>query len=288
MHESFVSHRRYRYLKLSLLFLAASLIAYIWHDPVPTANGGTWLGYTLGGFSALMILWLLYLGIRKRRFGRGSGTLKAWVSAHIWFGLLLLVLATLHTGFQFGWNIHTLAYALMVLVILTGIYGLVLYMRNPQLMTLNREQQSREIMYGTLQDLDHEALQTADQVDPDLHHQVAEALQAARPAGTWTRLRNRYWSATCIADRTADRSANLYRIEQTVAVQLAEITDPAQVESLRHLLETLSRRRGVSQQLGRDISLQALMEFWLYLHVPLSIALLAALLSHILAVFFYW
>jgi hypothetical protein len=30
------------------------------------------------------------------------------------------------------------------------------------------------------------------------------------------------------------------------------------------------------------------MEFWLYFHVPLSFALLAALTGHILAVFFYW
>ena len=47
-------------------------------------------------------------------------SLKAWVSAHVYLGLSLIVIATLHTGFQFGWNVHTLAYALMMLVILSG------------------------------------------------------------------------------------------------------------------------------------------------------------------------
>jgi hypothetical protein len=30
------------------------------------------------------------------------------------------------------------------------------------------------------------------------------------------------------------------------------------------------------------------MDIWLYFHVPLSIALLAALTIHIVSVFFYW
>ena len=35
-------------------------------------------------------------------------------------------------------------------------------------------------------------------------------------------------------------------------------------------------------------SVKAIMEIWLYFHVPLSIALLAALIGHIISVFFYW
>jgi hypothetical protein len=33
---------------------------------------------------------------------------------------------------------------------------------------------------------------------------------------------------------------------------------------------------------------QAMMEIWLYVHVPLSFALLAALIAHIVSSFFYW
>ena len=39
----------------------------------------------------------------------------------------LIVIATLHTGFQFGWNVHTLAYVLMMLVILSGMFGIAAY-----------------------------------------------------------------------------------------------------------------------------------------------------------------
>jgi len=31
-----------------------------------------------------------------------------------------------------------------------------------------------------------------------------------------------------------------------------------------------------------------MLEIWLYIHVPLTIALIAALTAHVISVFFYW
>ena len=59
----------------------------------------------------------------------------AWLSAHVYLGLSLLVIATLHTGFHFGWNIHMLAYVLMCLVIASGGFGVFSYARHLWLMT---------------------------------------------------------------------------------------------------------------------------------------------------------
>ena len=85
-------------------------------DVRPRHNGGSWYGYLLGTIGALLILWLTLLGVRKRAMTRRRWSLKAWTSAHVYLGLSLIVIGTLHTGFQFGWNVHTLAYALMMLV----------------------------------------------------------------------------------------------------------------------------------------------------------------------------
>ena len=57
----------------------------------------------------------------------GDWSLKAWVSAHVYLGLAVMVVATLHSGFQFGWNIHTRAYGLMVLVVVSGLCGITVY-----------------------------------------------------------------------------------------------------------------------------------------------------------------
>ena len=131
MHASFINHASFRYLYLSLLLVVLAIAGYIWHEPPRVANGGTWLGFILGGLAAFIVLILLWLGIRKRRYRSRMGTLRGWLSAHFYLGLSLTVLATLHTGFQFHWNIHTLAYVLMILVILSGIWGSVTYCEIP-------------------------------------------------------------------------------------------------------------------------------------------------------------
>jgi len=45
--------------------------------------------------------------------------------------------------------------------------------------------------------------------------------------------------------------------------------------------ETLERAR-------RELQHKALLDLWLYVHVPLAFALLAALVAHVASVFIYW
>src|SRR3546814_8850500 len=116
-HEGFLRHRGFRWMKIATALCVAAIAAYLLTDPTPRPSGGTWVGYTLGTIGALLIVWLSLLGIRKRAITAGRWSLKAWTSAHVYLGLSLIVIATLHTGFQLGWHVHTLAYALMMLVI---------------------------------------------------------------------------------------------------------------------------------------------------------------------------
>lgn len=118
-HEGFLRHARYRWLKIAAVICLVAIVGYVAADVEPRPNGGSWYGYTLGTIGALLIVWLSVLGIRKRAMTAGKWSLKAWTSAHVYLGLSLIVIATLHTGFQLGWNVHTLAYALMMLVILS-------------------------------------------------------------------------------------------------------------------------------------------------------------------------
>jgi hypothetical protein len=63
-----------------------------------------------------------------------------------------------------------------------------------------------------------------------------------------------------------------------------EADDPAllKVEAL------LQRRRAQLERIRRHLRLKALLEVWLYVHVPATFALLAALTAHVVSVFFYW
>ena len=136
LQTSFLANRFW--LWTGIIISLISVAAYTIHSPIDGRDGSTIVGYGLGGFSALMVLYLAWLGIRKRRFASSKGLRRDVVSAHVYLGLSLLVSATLHTGFQFGWNVHTLAYVLMIMVILSGFYGIYVYVRYPTLMTTNR------------------------------------------------------------------------------------------------------------------------------------------------------
>ena len=137
-HEGFLAHKRMRWLKIALALCLAAIVGYALADVEPRPNGGTWYGYALGTIGTLLIVWLSLLGVRKRAITTGRWSLKAWTSAHVYLGLSLIVIATLHTGFQFGWNVHTLAYSLMMLVIASGVYGMVVYATLPQALSDNR------------------------------------------------------------------------------------------------------------------------------------------------------
>ena len=273
-HEGFLRHASFRWLKIATAVCVVALVGYIGADVKPRPNGGSWYGYTLGTIGALLIVWLTMLGIRKRKMSRGAWSLKAWTSAHVYLGLALIVIATLHTGFQFGWNIHTLAYALMMLVILSGIFGITAYATLPQALSNNRGELTQGQMLDALRAIDrqlHEAAQPLDRHYADL---VLAALEqdpfsgglAARLSGSY-----RYCATRAAVDGFSRAS-------------LAESHDPViqRIESL------LQRRMSQLDRMRRHMRIRGLLEVWLYVHVPITFALLAALTAHILSVFYYW
>jgi hypothetical protein len=275
-HESFLVHRGFRYLWVALILTLASIVAYVVYQPVAGHNGGTWLGYTLGTIGALLIVWLMLFGTRKRRYGPGRWSLKAWLSAHVYLGLSLIVIATLHGGFQFGWNIHTLAYALMMIVIISGIAGVVGYARLPRLMTLNRVSQSLSQMALETIELDRQAADLAIGLGDEFAEEVRRAREKTRLGGSlWRQLSGR--DPKCATTLALGRVRELV---QTLPAQSRE-RGAGLIVALRRKEEVLARAR-------RDIRFKALMDLWLYFHVPFSFALLAALTAHIISVFYYW
>ena len=276
MHEGFLRHKRFRWLKIALSISALAILVYLLIDHTPRPFGASWYGYTLGTIGVLLILWLTLLGIRKRAMTPGRWSLKAWTSAHVYLGLSLIVIATLHTGFQFGWNVHTAAYALMMLVIVSGIYGIVVYVAVPAALSNNREEMTQTQMVDALRALDrqlHDAAQPLNQYQADLVQ--ASLVQDPFGGSLVARLSGRY--PRCATQRTFDT------IRERTGPQPDLGGDP--LERIDALLE---RKIAMLAQLRRHLRLRALLEIWLYVHVPATFALIAALTAHIVSVFFYW
>jgi len=259
------------------------------HDPQEPPNGGTVLGYALGTLGALMIFWLTWFGVRKRRYSSTAGTLQGWLSAHVYFGIALFVIVLLHTGFQVGWNVHTLAFILMSLVIVSGLYGVFIYMKHPGRLSENRDGASRSELLDQLDDIDRRSRRVAESLPGEYREFVLSGIQRTELGSTlWQRLRNEDRSRI----QLPGASETLVNTGQEAAMDwLAEQQSRANADGAAKIAELsalLRNKRKLLRQVGEDLRLQAGIEIWLYVHVPLTAALLMALLAHIATVFMYW
>lgn len=275
-HQSILEYARFRYFKAALALGVLAGAAYLWHDPPLKPYGGTWLGYALGTLGAVLILWLTWFGVRKRRYASRLGTVQGWLSAHVYLGTALLVVATLHTGFELGWNVHTLAYVLMVATVASGFYGVFVYLSVPGLMTDNRGEETLDAMLLKIADLDREIRDKALSLPDEILRVVNASLDGTRLGGSLGRV----VTGRDGACPTAAAVRELPEIGRRLSGEAANLNH--EVYSLvlqKH--ELLVRAR-------RDLRYKARLDLWLYLHVPLAIALLAALAAHVVSVFLYW
>lgn len=310
MHESFLSYRKFLYLKVAALLCLTAILLFALHSPVDPPNGGTWLGYTLGTIGALLIIMLSWFGVRKRSY-RSADRVAGWLSAHVYLGASLIVVVTLHCGFQFGLNVHTLAYVLTMLVIISGFYGLYAYRHYPRLMTANRTGVTREAMLAEVAEIDRESLHLADQINKEAHAVVLRSIEetviggsvidqlfgdpARRAAGvSVSKGLEEVRKKVELRVATGMRELGNITDQEATAISFiaeqvsADTSGPEHLERIRKLLELIARRRALVERLQRDVQYHARLNAWLYLHVPLSMGLLAALLAHVISVFFYW
>jgi hypothetical protein len=275
-HYSILEYAKFRWFKAAVLLSTLAAAAYLWHRPPIKPYGGTWLGYTLGTLGAILILWLLAYGVRKRSYQSGVGTVQGWLSGHVYLGTALLVIVTLHTGFELGWNVHTLAYVLMLAVVLSGFYGVFFYLRVPRAMTENLGAETLDSILLRIADIDREAREKALSLPDDLFALVDGSVTRTRLGGSVGRLLSG-------RDRQCPTMA---AIDTWPAAGKALKGDAARLG--KEVYGLLLEKHELLQRARRDLKHKALLDLWLYFHVPLAFALLAALVAHVVAVFIYW
>jgi hypothetical protein len=313
---NFLGYRNYRYLKLAGVLVGFFLLSYWAISPFGgTSYGGTWFGYLLGSVSLVMVLLLAWYGVRRRRTPmmpdrrradrrrmmltvgadqpkrrgrdrrlpgtdrswRNGGTLRGWLSAHVYLGAVLLVTVSLHSGFRFGWNVHTLAYLLVLVVLVSGIYGVFAYVRYPRLITENIGGDTLHSLQLRISELDEMARIRALGLPDKVNALVSMARTETRLGGNLFQQLSatRHYCPTAVALR------ELQLLGQ-------ELVSGDQPQLMRDLHFVLLQKQQLVRKARNDIYLNARMRSWLYLHTPLSVALLAAIVAHVLTIFLYW
>lgn len=280
------------------------MVAYIPYalGPVPP-SGGSFLGLTYGiaGFGAMVAVTLLAL--RKKfpiwRIGRA----QAWMRAHLWLGALSLPLVLLHAGFLLGHGLTSVLMWLFSAVYLSGLFGAYLQQTMPRRIM-------REVPLETIYDqIGHVQSQLLSEGDTVVAH-ASGKLEVSVSARPW-RAEASAKAAEASGNAAASALASVTRVGADDTAPLREfyaremrpflerpsrqhpLADPASASvsfaRLRPLLapeiagaladlESLCEE---SRQLLRQQRLHGLLHAWLIVHVPLSFAVMALTIVHI-------
>ncbi len=268
--ESFLSHDRYRWLWVSVSLVLILLAAHFMLTPAGGHRGDTVWGYTLGILAFLGIGYLMAYGIRRRTFHAAKTTLKGWLSAHVWLGLSLILIVPLHSGFAFGINVHSLAYLVMCVVIVSGIWGAVNYRTlAPQIEAhrgggslkslIEQYHMLGENLAGMMQDKSDASLRLWNECDVTI------------PKSLW---------------KLIARRLPLPPLQESISKQVMSLPETERGSALT-IVQLCEKRRALVIRIQKELRISARLKLWLLLHLPLSFALLVLVIFHMIVVFLY-
>jgi hypothetical protein len=291
----------------SLVIFAASAVVYIFYTlNSPTGpSGGTTIGLAFGIVGFAFMIFAGLLGARKRVPVWRLGRAQAWMRGHLWLGLLSLPLILFHGGFHFGGTLTRLLMWLLIITVVSGVFGAVLQNYVPRMMTSDVP---LETIYGEIANvrklLREEADKDVETVCGPLNFSKS-AQEAGQRAGGFTAMRpmstitttgggTAVAAATEILLLSEEESAPLRRfymnemrpfLEQpkqhgsrlansdkarSAFVGLRTLLPPAAHSTLEDLQDICDEAR----QLSRQELLHHWLHGWLLLHIPLSLALI--------------
>jgi hypothetical protein len=172
-------------------------------------------------------------------------------------------------------NVHSLAYALMSVVVVSGIIGVAFYALVPSSMTRNRNNITLDAMLERIAEIDSECRLAAEGL-PDYYAQaVVASIDGTRIGGS---LRSQLSGID-----TECRTGQVLRSLRTSEVTL---TGDAKAQE-RKRVELIARKDLILKQIRRDVRIKGMLDLWLIVHVPFGFATCAALVVHVFAVTWY-
>jgi hypothetical protein len=258
--------------------LAALLASYLIYSSLAFPRGGSWMGIIYGGLALLLILALFYYGIRKRSYGDAGLSLETWLRSHYSLGVLVLFVVLFHSGFRFHDRVAVILFVLMCAVIASGFAGALLYAMIPSRLINVESSLTAPAISDEINRLAEAILRLAVNKSAALQSACRAVIEAERPAPAagWRILRSAHF-----ARRTARQDLAAF------FNSLRGITSEEQGD-LTRLRELSQQMRDLHDRLIRKQRYVNLMSVWLYVHVPVSLAMLVFLLAHILGAFYYW
>jgi hypothetical protein len=274
----------------SLIILGVATVIYVVYAASSPAgpSGGSAIGLTFGIAGSLCMIFAGLLAARKKVPVWRLGRAQTWMRGHLWLGLLSLPLILFHGGFRFGGALTSVLMVLLIIVVLSGIFGAALQHYMPPVMT------TRIPMETIFEQIDRVRAQLLDEADKMV--EVACGPRNLQNPAPTAGARSSVATAT-IATTDTLPLCNFYSRDmrpflQQQRAQDAALSNPAKsagiFQGLRTLLPvalhaTVKNLEDICEeerQLRRQIRYHHWLHGWLMVHVPLSLALLLLGCAH--------
>jgi hypothetical protein len=261
--------------RIFVVLLVGVSASYVWYSRREFPHGGSDMGLAYGVAGSALILLEAFFGIRKRWYRSRFGTLEQWLQSHIYLGVLVLVVLLFHTGGRFNDRIAVTALILVAIVVASGIVGAILYVTVPRLLTEVESDLTVDEIGDQLNQLAKSMARIASGRSAAFQRIHDELVRQTDPGGMagWRLLISR------LARRKKEDAADWMR--------LLGLVPKEEQEELRQTLVISRQRRELLLRLTFQQRYKNVLEFWLYVHVPFTIALLVFAALHIAAVFYY-
>ncbi len=249
-------------------------------------EGGSAVGLLFGVLGYGLMLFATLLSLRKKFPVWRIGRAKTWMRGHLWLGLLSYPMILFHAGFSSGGRLTTTLLWLMTFVIVSGLLGAALQHFMPQLIT---QRVPMETIYDQINSVQSQLLAEADKL-------VGNFVETAAKLGVTVAAAAANDGSTALATSTtahnpAEEFQSVYaesirpflatrgmydhplyarKNAKGMFLRLRKLVPSALHEIIEDLEDICEEKR----DLDRQSRMHRILHGWLFVHVPLSYALM--------------
>jgi hypothetical protein len=274
------------------------------------------MGLVFGSAGSAVIVFECLLSLRKKYPASPIGRVKTWMRAHVWLGLLAFLLILFHAGFRWGEGLTAATMWTFAVITVSGIFGLALQNYVPKRMSsLAPRETIYEEIPAVIDQLRLEADERVEFITADLgtgeqqrdfvraggvkrYYDEGQKKSAAEKAQAVVERRKASPQIVIARESAAALGAHymqeirpylthsppplsrqLFRSPTALGAYFGYLRTllPAEAHQvLRDVEEICDERR----QLAIQARLHRWLHGWLYIHVPLSFALLVLMFAH--------
>jgi hypothetical protein len=304
-----------------IFIVLAAVGASVWYFSAVSGDGwpggSSVPGFTFGILGGLICLFEGLLWARKKVRTWRIGRTQVWLRAHIWLGLLSVPLLVYHSGFRWGGPLSAVLLALFLIVIVSGIWGLLVQQFVPKTLL---DEVPAETIYSQIERVAGHLARDAERLvlatcgpapgeEPPPGKAEAEAVApltigAVRSSGRvqGVVLQTRVPPAP-VPGCEPLRDFHRQRVKpflKTGGPADSPLRQPARAAAMFRNLRTLlpkhahetvdALENGCDQrrQFDRQARLHFWLHSWLWLHLPLAAALIVLMFVHIVVALKYW